>query len=186
MNSDSRPIHPLRLCRAVREAIPDDAVLVVDGQEILNFARQSIPFRMPRSLNSGPFGMMGVGLPLGLGAKIALADAPVVILHGDGSFGLNAMEMDTAIRHGIPVTCIISNNGGWTANDRPKAGRDLGFTRYDLMFGPLGAYTDWIEDPGRLEPAITEAIASNRPAILNVKTDPRARAGGYNFTKYVT
>ena len=186
MNSDSRPIHPLRLCRAVREAMPDDAVLVVDGQEILNFARQSIPFRMPRSLNSGPFGMMGVGLPLGLGAKIALPDAPVVILHGDGSFGLNAMEMDTAIRHGIPVTCIISNNGGWTANDRPKAGRDLGFTRYDLMFRPLGAYTDWIEDPGRLEPAITEAIASNRPAILNVKTDPRARAGGYNFTRYVT
>jgi thiamine pyrophosphate-dependent acetolactate synthase large subunit-like protein len=186
MKSDSRPIHPLRLCRAVRDAMPDDAVLVVDGQEILNFARQSIPFRMPRSLNSGPFGMMGVGLPLGLGAKIALPDAPVVILHGDGSFGLNAMEMDTAIRHGIPVTCIISNNGGWSANDRPKAGRDLGFTRYDLMFRPLGVHTDWIEDPDQLEPAITEAIASNRPAVLNVKTDPGARAGGYNFTKYVT
>ena len=186
MSVATRPIHPLRLCRAVRDCLPSDGVLVVDGQEILNYARQSIPFQAPRSLNSGPFGTMGVGLPLGLGAKLALPDAPVLVLHGDGSFGINAMEMDTAVRHGIAIVCVISNNGGWTAADRPKAGRFLGFTRYDLMFAPLGVHTEHVEDPDRLEGAIGEALASGGPALINVITDPQARASGAKFASYLT
>jgi thiamine pyrophosphate-dependent acetolactate synthase large subunit-like protein len=186
------PMHPLRLCRAVRDALPADAVLVVDGQEILNYARQSIPFHRPHSLNSGPFGTMGVGLPMAIGAKIALPGAVVVVLHGDGSFGLNAMEMDTALRFGIPVVCVISNNGGWTANTPsqagagPKPGRDLGHTRYDLMFASIGAHTSYVEDADRLEGALADAIASGRPALINVMTDPSARAGGAVFTRYAT
>jgi acetolactate synthase-1/2/3 large subunit len=185
-HDDGRPMHPLELCYAVRDLLPDDAVLVVDGQEILNFARQSIPFRMPRSLNSGNFGMMGVGLPLGLGAQAALPDAPVVVLHGDGSFGMNGFELDTAIRHSLPVVCIISNNAGWTARDRPKPGRELGFTRYDLMFGPLGVHVEYVEDPASLPAAITRALGSGLPALINVATDPEARAGGTAYTSYTT
>jgi thiamine pyrophosphate-dependent acetolactate synthase large subunit-like protein len=186
------PMHPLRLCRAVRDALPADAVLVVDGQEILNFARQSIPFHQARSLNSGPFGTMGVGLPMAIGAKVALPEAVVVVLHGDGSFGLNAMELDTALRFGIPVVCVISNNGGWTSNAPSQAGggvkpgRDLGFTRYDLMFAAIGAHAELVTDPERLEGALADAIASGRPALINVITDPQARAGGAVFTRYAT
>lgn len=186
------PMHPLRLCHAVRDALPADAVLVVDGQEILSYARQSIPFHRPRSLNSGPFGTMGIGLPMAIGAKVALPDAVVVVLHGDGSFGLNAMEMDTALRFGIPIICIISNNGGWTssapskAGGGPKPGRDLGFTRYDLMFAAIGAHTEYVEDPERLKGAIADAVASGKPALINVLTDPAARAGGAAFTQYAT
>jgi acetolactate synthase-1/2/3 large subunit len=179
------PIHPLRLCRAVRDALPRDAVLVVDGQEILTYARQSIPFYRPQSLNSGPFGTMGVGLPLAIGAKLALPDVPVLVLHGDGSFGFNAMEMDTALRFDIPIVCVISNNAGWTGSRR-FPGSELGHTRYDLMFAPLGAHTEYVEDPDRLAGAIGDALASGRPALVNVVTDPQARATSASFAEYTT
>ena len=185
-DTSARPIHPLRLCREVSETLPRNAVLVVDGQEILTFARQSIPFYTPHSLNSGPYGCMGVGLPFALGAKVALPDHPVIVLHGDGSFGLNAMEMDTAVRHDLAVVCVISNNAGWTASDRHKVGRDLGFTRYDQMFAPLGVHTEFVEDPLRIRPALEAALASGKPALINVITDPKARAVAGAFTNYRT
>ena len=129
-----------------------DAILVVDGQEILNYGRQSMPTFAPgHRLNSGPFGTMGVGLPFGLGAKIAKPDTQVIVVHGDGSFGLNAMELDTAVRHGINVLVIISLNGGWTADpDGTKPGRDLGYTRYDKMAEALGCYAEYIEQPNEI------------------------------------
>lgn len=183
--SDARPIHPLRLCKEVRDALPRDAVLVVDGEEILTFARQSIPFHKPYSLNSGTFGTMGVGLPLALGAKVALPDTPVVVLHGDGSFGLNAMEMDTALRHEIPIVCVISNNAGWTSHKYAE-GSQLGHTRYDLMFEPLGAHAAYVEDPDEIAGAIHAAVASGRPAVINVITDPDARAQSVRYATYET
>ncbi|HEV2440695.1 MAG TPA: thiamine pyrophosphate-binding protein [bacterium] len=186
MATGNRPIHPLRLCREIRDFLPRDAVLCVDGQEILNYARSAIPFHAPHSLNSGPYGCMGVGLPFGLGAKAAKPDALVVVLHGDGSFGLNAMEMDTALRHRLPVICVISNNGGWTATDRQKTGRDLGFTRYDLMFGAIGCHAEYVEDPDLIRPALERAAASGKPAIVNVVTDPTARAQTARYADYST
>jgi Thiamine pyrophosphate enzyme, C-terminal TPP binding domain len=97
-------------------------------------------------LNSGPFGTMGVGLPFALGAKLAKPDKQVVCLHGDGSFGLNAMELDTAVRHKLPVLVVISLNGGWTADPkREKPGRDLGYTRYKKMAEALGCYGDYVD-----------------------------------------
>lgn len=186
MATSATPIHPLRLCKEVRDVLPEDAILCVDGQEILTFARQSIPFSRPHSLNSGPYGCMGVGLPFGLGAKAARPDAPVFVLHGDGSFGLNALELDTALRHGLPVVCVISNNGGWTARDRPKAGRELGHTRYDLMFGAIGCHAEHVEDPGGIRPALERALASGKPAVVNVVTDPEARAQQVKFASYST
>src|SRR4029078_8727776 len=125
MSTNQTPIHRLRLCKEVRDFLDRDAILVVDGQEILNYGRQSIPTFVPRHrLNSGAFGTMGVGLPFGIGAKVAKPDTQVLVLHGDGSFGLNAMELDTAARFNIPVVTVISLNGGWTADPtKSKAGR---------------------------------------------------------------
>jgi acetolactate synthase-1/2/3 large subunit len=128
-------------------------------------------------------------LPFGLGAKAAKPDAQVIVVHGDGSFGLNAMEVDTAVRHNLAVLCVISNNGGWTAADRPKAGRDLGFTRYDLMAEALGCYGEHVEEPGQLRPALERAIKATeegRPAVVNVITDPAARAQTARFADYST
>jgi len=135
LESDQIPIHPLRLCREIGAFMRRDAILIADGQEILHYARQSLPsFVAGHRLNSGPFGTMGVGLPFAIGAKAAKPEVEVIVLHGDGSFGLNAMELDTSIRHRLPVLVVISLNGGWTAaGDAHRAGRDLGRTRYDRL-----------------------------------------------------
>ena len=95
-NSDAVPIHPMRLCKEVREFMDRDAIIVVDGHEILNFARQSIPTFVPgHRVNAGPNGCMGVAVPFGLGAKVAKPNTQVIVLSGDGSFGMNGMEIDT-------------------------------------------------------------------------------------------
>src|SRR5205085_9011938 len=171
MSGDELPMQPLRRCKEVRDFLPREAILVVDGQEILNYARQSIPTYLPgHRLNSGPFGTMGVGLPFGLGAKVASPESPVLVLHGDGSFGLNGMGVDTAVRHRLPVVTVVSNNGGWTGTDRFKAGRELGHSRYDLMAAAFGCHAEFVEEPGGVKPALERAFASGKPAVVNVIT----------------
>jgi thiamine pyrophosphate-dependent acetolactate synthase large subunit-like protein len=185
------PIHPLRLCEEIKNFMKRDAILVVDGQEILNYGRQSMPTFVPgHRLNSGPFGTMGVGLPFGLGAKLAKPDKQVIVVHGDGSFGLNALELDTAVRHNIPVLVVISLNGGWTADPAGnKPGRNLGYTRFDRMAEALGCYGEYVEEPDRVRPALERAqreVDRGNVALVNVKTDHRARAGTLAFAQYST
>jgi acetolactate synthase-1/2/3 large subunit len=168
-----------------------DGVLVVDGQEILNYGRQSIPtYRARHRINSGVFGTMGVGLPCGLGAKVAKPDAQVIVLHGDGSFGLNAMEFDTCVRHGLPVLVVLSNNGGWTGDpDGSKPGRDLGYTRYDKLAMALGGHGEHVTVPDGIRPALERAwaqVKAGTPALVNVETDGKARATTADFTRYTT
>ncbi|HEU0062396.1 MAG TPA: thiamine pyrophosphate-binding protein [Hyphomicrobiaceae bacterium] len=184
-------IHPLRLCEEINNFIDRDAILVVDGQEVLNFGRQSMQTHSPgHRLNSGPFGTMGVGLPFALGAKLAKPDKQVVCLHGDGSFGLNAMELDTAVRHKLPVLVVISLNGGWTADPkREKPGRELGYTRYEKMAEALGCYGDYVDKAEDIRPALVRAqreVDKGRVAVVNVRTDYRARAGTLQFAQYST
>ena len=189
--NDQVPIHPLRLCREIRDFIDRDTILCVDGQEILNYARQTIPsYRPGHRLNSGPFGTMGVGLPFGVGAKAGKPDHKVVVLHGDGSFGLNAMELDTAVRHKLPVLVVISLNGGWTADpDQTKPGRNLGYTRFDQVAQALGCHGEYVENPEDIRPALERAaaaVAKGQTAVVNVVTDWRARATTASFTSFST
>ena len=188
MSTDQRPIHPLRLCKEVRDFLDRDAILVVDGQEILNYGRQSIPTFVPRHrLNSGVFGTMGVGLPFGVGAKVAKPDSQVLVLHGDGSFGLNAMELDTCSRFNIPVVTVVSLNGGWTADpNREKTGRELGYTKFHKMAEALGCHGEYVEDPAAIRPALERAFKADAPALVNVLTDWRARATTAQFSVYTT
>jgi thiamine pyrophosphate-dependent acetolactate synthase large subunit-like protein len=189
MAMNKTPIHPLRLCEEVKNFMKRDAILVVDGQEILNFGRQSMPTFAPgHRLNSGPFGMMGVGMPFAVGAKIACPDKQVICVHGDGSFGLNAMELDTAVRHKAPLLVVISLNGGWTADPKKeKVGRDLGFTRYDKMAEALGCYGEYVEKPEDIGSALVRAqkkVDEGMVALVNVKTDDTARAGTVSFSSH--
>jgi thiamine pyrophosphate-dependent acetolactate synthase large subunit-like protein len=184
-------IHPVRLLEEIRNFANRDAILCVDGQETLNFGRQTMPTFAPgHRLNSGPFGTMGVGLPFGVGAKVAKPDKQVIVVHGDGSFGLNAMELDTAVRHKIPILVVISLNGGWTADPkREKPGRDLGYTRFDKMAEALGCYGQYVERPEDIRPALERAQAKvdeGMVALVNVKTDYRARYAGAAFSDYST
>lgn len=187
MGTDQMPIHPLRLCKEVRDFIDRDAILVVDGQEILNFGRQSIPTFVPgHRLNSGPFGTMGVGMPFGVGAKAAKPDKQVVVLHGDGSFGMNGFELDTAVRHNLPVLVIISMNGGWTADPKgEKPGRALGYPHYEEMAKLMGCHGEYVERPEDIRPALERAkraMKEGRSAVVNVLTDYTARAQTVRFS----
>ena len=191
ISTDQTPIHPLRLCKEIRDFLPRDAILSVDGQEILNFGRQTIPTHVfGHRLNSGTFGTMGVGLPFGIGAKAAKPDAFVMVLHGDGSFGLNGMELDTAVRHKLPVLVVISLNGGWTADPkRMKPGRDLGYTRFHELAESLGCVGEYVEKPEDIRPALERAAAAvkaGRTALVNVRTDADAQAQTVRFTKTMT
>ncbi|NRA07904.1 MAG: thiamine pyrophosphate-binding protein [Myxococcales bacterium] len=174
--SEQVPIHPMRLCRELRELISRDTILVTDGHEILNFGRQSIPVYEPgTSLNAGPHGCMGIGIPFGIGAKVAAPDKPVVVLSGDGAFGWNGMDMDSAIRHGLNIVVVMSNNGGFTSTKTGGSiGRDLGHQRYDKIVEALGGHGEWVEQPGDIRPAIERALAAGKPALVNVVTDPDA------------
>ncbi len=177
LNSEQTPIHPLRLCKEIRDFLDRDAILCVDGNEILHFGRQSLPTYVPgHRLNSGVTGTMGVGLPYGIGAQIAKPDKQVLVLHGDGSMGMNAMEIDTCVRFNLPVVTVISNNAGWTARtpDRRKPGRELGFTNYDGMARELGAHGEEVTDPDEIRPALERAFASGKPAVVNVIVEPTA------------
>ena len=176
-NSDQRPMHPLRLCKEIREFLDRDAIVSVDGNEILHFGRQSIPtFEPGHRLNSGVTGTMGVGLPYGIGAKLAKPDKQVLVLHGDGSMGMNAMELDTCVRHNIPVVTVISNNAGWTARtpDKRKPGRELGYTNFDGMARELGGYGETVEDPNEVKAALQRAFDSGKPAVINAIVEPTA------------
>jgi len=189
LGSSRVPIHPLRLCREIRDFLDRDAVLAVDGQEILNYGRQSIPTFVPgHRVNSGTFGTMGVGLPYALGAKVACPDKQVLCLHGDGSLGMNFMELDTAVRHGIAVITVVSLNGGWTSDpSKQKPGRDLGLTRYHDMAAALGCHAAYVESPEQIRPALEAAQRATRdgiPALVNVRTDPDAQATTAKFTTF--
>jgi thiamine pyrophosphate-dependent acetolactate synthase large subunit-like protein len=184
-------IHPVRMLEAVRDFMKRDAILCVDGQETLNFGRQTMPTFAPgHRLNSGPFGTMGVGLPFGVGAKVACPDKQVIVVHGDGSMGMNAMELDTAIRHKIPLLVVISLNGGWTGDPkREKPGRDLGYMRYDKICEALGGYGEYITKVEDIRPALERAqkkVDEGMVALVNVRTDYRARFAGVAFSDYST
>ena len=188
LNTDQTPIHPLRLLKEVRDFMDRDAIVVVDGHETLNFARQTIPTHAPgHRVNAGPNGCMGVAVPFGLGAKVAKPNTQVIVLSGDGSFGMNGMEIDTMVRHNIPALIVISNNGGWAGAGVMNAGRDLGFSRYDKMAEVFGGYGEYVENPQDITPALKRAaaaVAAGKPAVVNVVTDPTARSSTQSFAAY--
>ena len=161
MNSDQVPIHPLRLCKEIKDFLDRDAILSVDGNEILHFGRQSIPTYVPgHRLNSGVTGTMGVGLPYGIGAQAAKPGTQVLVLHGDGSMGMNAMELDTAIRHDLPVVTVVSNNAGWGASipGQRTPGQYLGFTAFHKMAEMLGGYGEEVREPDQIRPALHQGV----------------------------
>jgi len=133
---------------------------------------------------------MGVGVPFGVGAKAALPDTQVVVLTGDGAFGMNGIEVDVSVRHDLPILIVISLNGGWTADpDGRKAGSRLGYPRYERIGEVFGCHAEYVERIEELSPALErarQAVAGGRTTIVNVRTDPAARAQTTRFSNYRT
>jgi acetolactate synthase-1/2/3 large subunit len=136
-------------------------------------------------MNPGVMGLLGVGIPYAVGAKLAHPNRQVLCLCGDGAFGLNGMEIDTAARHGAPIVVVVSNNACWgvcASAQKGLYGADhaygtlLSSNRYDLMAEALGCQGELVEEPGQIAPALKRAFTAGRPALLNVITDPETSA----------
>jgi acetolactate synthase-1/2/3 large subunit len=117
-------------------------------------------------------------MPFALAAKVSFPHKKVLIIYGDGSFGLNGFEYDTAIRHGLPIVGIVGNDAAWGQMLRPwkmlypaqrKVTVDLEYTRYDKVVEALGGHGEYCERPEQIRPALERAFASGKPALINVK-----------------
>ncbi len=171
-------MHPNRALAALREALPSDAIVVADGGDFLSFARVGLP--ASTYLDPGPLGCIGVGTPFGIAASLACPDRTVVVATGDGSFGFNAMEIDTAVRHKAPLLVVVANNGSWAIEVRDQlethgkvVGTRLQFADHAAMARAFGMYAERVENPEDLPGAIKRALA-NRPALLDVVVTPEA------------
>jgi acetolactate synthase-1/2/3 large subunit len=177
LNSEAVPIHPLRLLKEVGDFLDGDAIIVGDGGDVVSFAAQVLKTNYPGHwLDPGKLGCLGVGTGFAMAAKLAKPDKQVLIVHGDGSFGLNGMEFDTMVRHNIPVVSVIGNNRAWMPiPDGDRAlGRHLGWARYDKMVEALGGHGEFVERPKEIRPALDRAFASGLPAVVNVMIDQKA------------
>jgi len=171
-------MHPNRLLAALRDALPQDAVIVADGGDFLSFARVGIP--ASTYLDPGSLGCIGIGTPFGIAASLAYPDRVVAVLTGDGSFGFNAMEIDTAARHKAPVLIVVANNGGWAIEVRDQqethgkvVGTRLQYADHAAMARAFGLHGERVEQVDELASAIGRALA-NRPALLDVVVTPEA------------
>jgi acetolactate synthase-1/2/3 large subunit len=171
-------MHPNRLLGALRDALPNDAVVVVDGGDFLSFARVGI--NATTMLDPGSLGCIGIGTPFGIAAALAAPGRPVAVLTGDGSFGFNAMEIDTAVRHNAPILVVVANNGSWAIEVRDQReshgqviGTELRYSDYAMMARGLGMHAQRVERADELPAAIAQAMA-HRPALLDVIVTPEA------------
>lgn len=174
LNSDAVPIHPLRLLKEVSDFLDRDAIIVGDGGDIVSYAAQVLKTHYPGHwLDTGKLGCLGVGTGFAMAAKLAKPDKQVLLVNGDGAFGLNGMEFDTMVRHKISAVSVIGNNRAWmpiTEGD-PGLARHLGWARYDKMVEALGGHGEFVERPEQVRPALERAFASGLPAAVNVMID---------------
>jgi len=193
LHSDEVPIDPQRMCLEVRDWLETlgDPIVIGDGGDIVATAAKIIPVRSEGSwMDPGPLGTLGVGMPFALAAQLSHPGRRVVIIYGDGSFGLNGFEYDTAVRFNLPIVGVVGNDAAWGQMMRPQAGMYgwdragptlLRQTRYDKVVEALGGHGELVERPEELRPALERAAASGKPALVNVilRQDREFKGGIY-------
>lgn len=170
-------IHPAALMRGVQTTLAStpDAIFVADGGEIGQWAQACVA--APRRLINGVAGSIGAALPFALAARVVEKTSPVVAVMGDGTFGFHMAEIETAVRHNLPLVCVIGNDARWNAEHQIQL-RDYGAarahscslapTRYDQVAVALGGYGEFVTRPSDIAPALQRALASGKPAVVNV------------------
>jgi acetolactate synthase-1/2/3 large subunit len=178
LGADGR-IHPRAIFDAITQVADPDYIAIADGGDLLSFAR--VGFASRTYMDAGAFGCLGVGVPFAVAAALAFPDRQVISVNGDGAFGINAMEIDTAVRHGAKAVFIVSNNAAWNIErydqEANYGGRVVGTTLrhsdYAAMAQALGAHGERVEDPAKLVDALRRALA-NVPALVDVVTSQAA------------
>jgi len=180
--SDDVPVNPLRLCSELAAVLDDKAVIVGDGGDVVGTGAKILEVGgLGQWMDPGPLGTLGVGPSFAMAAKLADPDRDVVILYGDGSFGLNGMEFEACARQKIGIVGVIGNDAAWMQilrgqkaiyGEQRMVATQLNYTRYDQMVESLGGRGFWVEEPDGLESALREALQCGRegvPALVNVK-----------------
>ena len=181
LGSDADPIHPARVYGELLRVLADDAVVIGDGGDFVSFAGRFVePVRPGSWLDPGPYGCLGTGLGYAIAARIARPDKQVVVMMGDGAAGFSLMDVDTLVRHNLPVVIVVGNNGIWGLEKHPMQalyGYDVAAelrpgTRYDQVLGALGGAGEVVESVDAIGPAIDRGLAASAPYMVNVLTDP--------------
>jgi acetolactate synthase-1/2/3 large subunit len=196
INSDAIPIHPLRLAREINDFLTGDTIFIGDGGDVVTISASMIQPRRPGHwLDPGPLGTLGVGMPFAIAAKVAFPQKEALILFGDGAFGFNGFEYDTALRFNLPVIGVVGNNAAWNqirygqiskyGPERGDTANLLAATRYDLIVAAMGGYGDYVTEPADIRPALERARASGKASCVNVMIDPNVYSSGtMNQTMY--
>jgi acetolactate synthase-like protein len=174
------PVNPLHLLREIEKALPEDSILVADGGDFVGTASYILRPRGPlRWLDPGAFGTLGVGAGFALGAALSRPGAEVWLLYGDGSAGYSLTEVDTFVRHGIPVIAVIGNDAGWTQIAREQEeilGDDVGTTlrrtAYHQAAEGFGGVGFEITEPGQIPEVLRQAraaAAAGKPVVINAQ-----------------
>lgn len=178
---DRAPLHPMRIYGELGAMLDRDAIVICDGGDFVSYGGKAIDTYEPGCwMDPGPFGCLGTGPGYALAAKLAHPERQVVMLMGDGAFGFSGMDFDTLIRHNIPAVAVMGNNGIWALEKHPMefvygysvAAELRPGTRYDQVVADLGGHGELVQKPDELRPALDRALASGKPALVNVLTDP--------------
>ena len=181
---DNVPMHAMSVHKRLRKLISPNACFVFDGGDFNHFARSYYPALNPNKwVYLSTLGMIGTGVPVACAAKIAYPDDQVFLFTGDGSFGFNGMEYDTAVRHDLPFVGIMGNDGVWGIDyhiqmglyQRPVA-TELRQSRYDQIVQALGGHGELVSHPNQLESAVKRSLESGLPSLINVTTKPAISA----------
>ena len=172
---DDNKINPNLIFEKLKNIIDDDFVGIADGGDILSFARVGLHSKY--YMDSGTFGCLGVGIPYAIAASKVFKEKKIICVIGDGSFGFNAMELDTAVKNNSDICVIISNNGGWNIEKHDQRlnygnrvyATSLACSDYAALAKSLGAYGVRVEDPEKLEQALSKAL-KNTPSVVDIIT----------------
>jgi acetolactate synthase-1/2/3 large subunit len=183
LETEAAPVHPMRVYGELLRQLDDDAVVIGDGGDFVSFAGRLIEPAFPgRWLDPGPYGCLGTGLGYAMAARLAHPSSQVVLLLGDGAAGLSLMDVDTLVRHNLPVVMIVGNNSAWGLEKGPMRavyGYDVAAdlrpeTRYDQVVSALGGAGELVTQPGQIASALRRAFDSSTPYLVNVLTDVQA------------
>ena len=182
-------IHHYRLARDlsdVANAGDRDPMFIADGGNWVALAAKVLSLKAPgRWLDPGPLGCLGVGAPFALAAKVLHPDRQIWVVQGDGSFGLNGFDFETAVRFKLPMICVVGNDAAWGQIRLPQVGMFgeekspatlLAPTRYDEVVKAFGGWGERVTEPAQIRPALERALASGTVACVNVMLDPQAPA----------
>ncbi|NUP09248.1 MAG: acetolactate synthase [Polyangiaceae bacterium] len=179
IDSDQNPPNPLRVCAELGTRLKKDDIVIGDGGDFVATAAYVLKLEWPQLwMDPGPLGTLGVGPGYAMAAKLTRPNANVVLVYGDGSVGFNGFEFEAMVRQNIPVIAIVGNDAAWTQIRRGQVelygteravATALEYTRYEKIVEAFGGFGAYVETVDQLGPALDEAFACGKPAMVNVK-----------------